>query len=50
MVLEVGDGDGGVVGEEAVRWGGVVEAAFRATAAWSRGVEGAVASTRSAIE
>ena len=27
MVLEVGDGDGGVVGEEAVRWGGVVEAA-----------------------
>ena len=29
MVLEVGDGDGGVVGEEAVRWGGVVEAAGR---------------------
>ena len=27
MVLEVGDGDGGVVGKEAVRWGGVVEAA-----------------------
>ena len=43
--------DGDVVGvEEAVRWGGVVEAAFRATATWSRGVEGAVASMRSAIE
>ena len=32
MVLEVGDGDGGVVGEEAVRGGGVVEAA-----GWLRG-------------
>ena len=29
MVLEVGDGDSDVVGEEAVRWGGVVEAAGR---------------------